>query len=70
MAEARTLKGAASVCRVLRHAMRFLPIPDLDAAQLEVAAELCRRVPVAELRCPAGDAFVPFLERSLLELAA
>ncbi len=69
-AEARTLKGAAAVCRLLRHALRFLPIREIDAAQFEVAAELCRRVPVAEVRCPAGDAFVPFLERSLLELAS
>lgn len=67
--EARELKGADAVRMVLRHVQRFLSVPEIDAQSLAAAAALCRRVPIAEVRCPSGDGFIPFLERTLAEFA-
>jgi hypothetical protein len=64
-ASIRRLRGAEAVRALLRHVVRYLAEPRLERALFSAAAEVARRAPVEEARCPEGAAFVPFLKRRL-----
>jgi hypothetical protein len=64
-ATVRRLRGAEAARTLLRHVMRFAAIDVVERPLFDLCAQLCRRVPVEEARCPEGDAFLPFLTRHL-----
>jgi hypothetical protein len=58
-------RGGAAARTLARHVVRYLALESIEPVILELVRRVCERASVATAACPEGDAFVPFLERSL-----
>jgi hypothetical protein len=56
------LSGGEAARTLLRHAVRFVTHPGAERALLQLAAQICGRVPVMRAVCPTGEAFLPFVK--------
>jgi hypothetical protein len=63
----RWLRGSAALRAIAPHVVRYIADAEVDRACFDLLGRACASVPVAELSCPEGAAFVPFLRRALVD---
>lgn len=57
----RPLSGAAAVRALAPHVVRYVALPEVEAAVFGLLARACETFPVVHARAPEGAAFVPWI---------
>ncbi len=59
------LRGALAARRLARDVVRYVTLPSVERALLELVARACEQTQVIDAACPEGEAFLPYLTRQL-----